>query len=164
MSIHENTARYSMVDQWAPAAVRSEGSPIPRPQSRSFSSPESRRSSQSGLSQPPINAPPTRAQAPRPMSASAAVPSPQRVSAPSNHNRDYSAPSSPPPVPQIPQQWLPPSGNALTGIAEDTRRGRPRASSSATTLGLVPPPLPADRPPPPDSQRRLQKRSRSTGR
>lgn len=38
MSLHENSARSSVVDQWAPAAMRSEGSPIPKPQRRSFSS------------------------------------------------------------------------------------------------------------------------------
>ncbi|KAJ7900089.1 hypothetical protein B0H14DRAFT_2672216 [Mycena olivaceomarginata] len=158
MSLHENSARFSVVDQWAPAAMRSEGNPIPKPQRRSFSSSEPRRATL--LAQSPTNAP----QARRSASASAATPSfPQRAPASSaNHNRDYSVPSSPlslPPVPQIPQQWRPP-GNPLTGITEDAGRGRPRDISSSSEL----PAQPVDPLSPPDAQRRLQKRSRSNGR
>lgn len=164
MSIHENSARFSVVDQWAPAAVRSEGNLIPRTQRRALSHSEPRRStSQSSLAQPPINAQQKRRSASA--SASSSLP-PHAPAPPAHYSRDYSNPSSrlsPPPVPQIPQQWLPPPVNPLTGIAEDAGRGRPRdiASSSATNEL---PPQPVDRPPPPDGQRKLQKRSRSNGR
>ncbi|KAJ6519577.1 hypothetical protein C8R45DRAFT_951964 [Mycena sanguinolenta] len=155
-SVHENSPRFSMIDQWAPAAVRSEGNLIPRSQRRSFSGPEPRRASQSTLAQPPINA----AEARRSASASAAAPIPQFPPS-ARHQREYSAPATPP-VPQIPQQWLgPPSAYSPKGITEHPGRGRPTAASSATTL--LPPPDPDDRPPPGDAQRRLQKRSRSSG-
>ncbi|KAJ7462625.1 hypothetical protein B0H11DRAFT_1815615 [Mycena galericulata] len=138
ISLYETPSRLSLVDQWAPMAVRSE---MPRPQRRSFSSTEPR-----SLSQPP---PLTSRRA-----ASASAPS----SPAAHHNRDFSSRLSPPPVPQIPQQWLPSSADPLTGIPEDSfGRGR-------SALTNDPPPQPVDRPPPPDGQRRLQKRSRSRGR
>ncbi|KAJ7835302.1 hypothetical protein B0H13DRAFT_2108436 [Mycena leptocephala] len=150
MSIHENSPRLSVVDQWAPAAVRAEGNPIPKPQRRSLSSSEPRRStSQSSLAQPPITAPQPR----RAASASASA------SSPAHHNRDYSNPSSrflPPPVPQIPQQWLPPSGDPLMGIPEDGARGRSREPVVTNERA----PQAVDRPPAPEG-RRLQRRSRS---
>ncbi|KAF7339680.1 hypothetical protein MSAN_02183000 [Mycena sanguinolenta] len=160
-SVHENSPRFSMVDQWAPAAVRSEGNPIPRTQQRSFSG---RKPSpnlsfiRSTLAQPPINAREGR----RPTTVSETSHIPQFPPA-ARHQREYSAPASAPPVPQIPQQWLgPPSGNppSLMGI-EHPGRGRPTAASSATTL--LPAPEPDDRPPPADAERKLQKRSRSSG-
>ncbi|KAJ7275289.1 hypothetical protein B0H12DRAFT_250461 [Mycena haematopus] len=146
LSVHGNSSRLSMVDQWAPPTVRSEGNPIPRPQRRSLSGPEPRRASQSTLAQPPINA----SEARRSVSASAASPLPQRQPP----SREHSSPSSTPPVPQIPQQWLPPSGN-LTGIAEHARSRDPGSATAA-----LPPPEPVDRPPPTNGQRR---RSRSRG-
>ncbi|KAJ6604403.1 hypothetical protein DFH09DRAFT_1122564 [Mycena vulgaris] len=94
ISIHENSPRSSVVDQWAPMAVRSEGNPMPKPQRRSFSNSRPR----------PRRPPPT---------IIATIPTCRPA-------------SRPPPVPQIPQQWLPPSGDPLMGIPEDSGRGRLR--------------------------------------
>ncbi|KAJ7655067.1 hypothetical protein DFH06DRAFT_489569 [Mycena polygramma] len=150
-SIHDNSSRLSVVDQWAPAAVRSEGNhPIPRPQRRSFSSSELHRPvSQSSLAQPPQ----PRA---RTVSSSPSA-SPQRAAHPPvvYKNRDYSnspSPLSTPPVPQIPQQWRP---DPLTGIVGDTGRGRSRDLAPGAVASHELPPLPGGH--------RLQKRSRSTG-
>ncbi|KAJ7042494.1 hypothetical protein C8F04DRAFT_79573 [Mycena alexandri] len=154
MSNHEPSARLSVVDQWAPMAVRSEGNLIPRPQRRSVSNSDA--PSQSSLSQPPINA----QQARRAVSASSSAP---QLAQPPPDYRNYSQTSSfsPPPVPQIPQQWLPPSGDGILGIA-DAGRGRSRDN---VALVNERPPQPADRPPPPlEGQRKLQKQSISTGR
>ncbi|KAJ7139875.1 hypothetical protein C8R44DRAFT_867973 [Mycena epipterygia] len=159
VSIHESSPRFSVVDQWAPAAVRSEANPIPTPQRRSFTEPR-RSASQSSVSHAPN---PRRA-----ASASASASLPQRSPHPpsAHHNRDYSnhySPLSPPPVPQIPQQWLPPS-DLLRGIPEDNGRGRSRDVAPSALISERPP-QPADRPPPPppEGQRKLQKRSRSRG-
>ncbi|KAJ7786053.1 hypothetical protein B0H16DRAFT_1489007 [Mycena metata] len=160
MSYHEPSARFSVVDQWAPMAVRSEGNLIPRPQRRSVSHSDARRpTSQSGLSQPPVNAQQARTQARRSVSASSELSAslPQLAQPPPEH-RNYSNTSSfsPPPVPRIPQQWLPPSGDGILGIADDAGRGRSRDN---VALVNERPPQPADRPPPPlEGQRKLQKR------
>ncbi|KAF7339861.1 hypothetical protein MVEN_01902900 [Mycena venus] len=162
VSPHENSPRFSVVDQWAPPAVRSEGgTPIPKSQRRSSTHSEPRRStSQSSLAQPPINAAHVRRSASASPSSSLPIRGPATSA---QHNRDPSSRLSPPPVPQIPQQWLPPSANSLKGIAEDAGRGRPRDIGSSSATNELPP-LPVDRPPPTDGQRRLQKRSKSSGR
>ncbi|KAJ7102176.1 hypothetical protein B0H15DRAFT_316495 [Mycena belliarum] len=149
-----NSSRLSVVDQWAPMAVRSDESLMPRPQRRSFSSSEPRRStSQSSQSHLSPNS--------RRAMTSLSAPLPQRSHPPSP---DYSS-SSPPPVPQIPQQWLP---DPLVGIPEYSTRGRSRDLGPSTlTDARAPqpagerPPQPVDRPPPADEKRKLRKLSRS---
>ncbi|KAJ7130112.1 hypothetical protein C8R43DRAFT_1025883 [Mycena crocata] len=193
ISIHDSPSRMSVVDQWAPPAVRSASAPVstPIPGSQRRSSAEPRRStSQSSLAQPPINAPqhPRRAaSASAPVSAPAPQrahpPSPQRSPHPPSAHARYSDLSTPP-VPQIPQQWLPPVGDPLMGIPETQQhsgRGRSRdvgapaaygGSSHSLARGAsdfnLPegPPQPVDRPPPPPSklQKPQQQRSRSRGR
>ncbi|KAJ6627181.1 hypothetical protein B0H10DRAFT_1995868 [Mycena sp. CBHHK59/15] len=142
MSLHESPSRLSVVDQWAPPTVRTEG-PRVQSQRRSLSSSEPR-------AHPPINAP-----------------RPQRVSASFSPSSSYPATPYrplPPPVPQIPEQWLPPLGDPLMGIPEDSGRGRSR-DIAVSAVPSERPPRPADRPPPPEGasagQRKLQKRPRS---
>ncbi|KAJ6509284.1 hypothetical protein C8R47DRAFT_1191560 [Mycena vitilis] len=148
VSIHDNSSRLSVVDQWAPAAVRSEGNhPIPRPQRRSFSGSELQRP-MSGLAQP--SQPRARTVSSSPSASPSRAAHPPVV----YKNRDYSnspSPLSTPPVPQIPQQWRP---DPSTGTVGDTGRGRSRDLGPGVVNNELPP-LPGGH--------RLQKRSRSTG-
>ncbi|KAJ7706442.1 hypothetical protein B0H17DRAFT_630018 [Mycena rosella] len=137
--------RLSVVDQWAPIAVRSAGNSLPTPR-RTASNSEPRQSSL----HPPTN--------PRARRASASASVPQSSNPPAaHHHRDYpNLPSStpPPPVPQIPQQWLP---DPLMGSPQDSGRGRSRDVVPSALSNERPPP-PVDRPPP---SGKLQKQSRS---
>ncbi|KAJ7225762.1 hypothetical protein GGX14DRAFT_640841 [Mycena pura] len=142
MSIHENTN--SVVDQWAPMALRSEGNPIPRSQSLAVP----RRSSQSSLAVPPVNA----SQVRRPASSYI----PQGSYPPHNHE---STRISPPPVPQIPQHWLPPSANPpkSTDSSESSGHGRSRDVSSHAVIISERAPQLVDRPPPGGLQQSIER-------
>ncbi|KAJ7293333.1 hypothetical protein C8J57DRAFT_1268758, partial [Mycena rebaudengoi] len=125
ISIHESP-RMSMVDQWAPMAVRSAG---PIPQRRSFSGEL------------------------RPSPSSRSTLRPHAPTSPSTHG------SLPPPVPQIPERWLPPVDPALAA-PKDSQRGRPPDVQPPVSWVDGPPPVD----PPSDQPRKLQKRSKSRGR
>ncbi|KAK7064435.1 hypothetical protein R3P38DRAFT_2824494 [Favolaschia claudopus] len=171
LSVHENSSRHSVVDQWAPAAVRSQGAPIPKFQRRSFSSSEPRQStSHSSLVPSRRSASVSASASASPSRSSSLSASPAPTPPPPTINYPpASRLSLPPPVPPLPQQWLSSSsGSPLAGIVEDAERRRPQEdaaeSSSTTAKEWELPPRPVDRPPPPDGKRKLQKANRSNGR